>query len=48
MSVIADDLEDLARIGERLSREVVTGKGSLMVRPSYFTWLAAQPAYQFG
>jgi hypothetical protein len=45
---IADDLEDLALIGERLSRAVVAGKGSLMVRPSYFTWVAAQPAFQFG
>ena len=48
MRAIADDLDDLARIGEPLSRAVVAGKGSLIPRPSYFTWLATLPAYQFG
>ena len=48
MHAIADDLGDLARVAEPISRAVVAGKGTLMVRPSYFTWLAAQPAYQFG
>ena len=48
MQVIADDLDDLARIAEPISRAVVAGKGTVMVRPSYFTWLASQPAYQFG
>jgi len=45
MRAIADDL---ALIGERISRAVVAGKGALMVRPSYFTWLASQPAYNYG
>jgi hypothetical protein len=48
MRAITDDLEDLRAVGEPISRAVVKGKGSLMVRPSYFTWVAAQPAYQFG
>jgi hypothetical protein len=48
MRAIADDLDDLARIGEPLSRAVVAGKGSLISRPSYFTWLTTLPAYQFG
>lgn len=48
MEAIADDLDDLARIAEPISRAVVAGKGTLMVRPAYFTWLASQPAYQFG
>jgi hypothetical protein len=47
MHAIADSLDDLARIAEPISRSVVAGKGALMVRPSYFTWLASQPAYQF-
>lgn len=46
MRVIAPDLANLAAIGERLSRAVVAGKGSLMVRPSYFKWLSAQPSYR--
>jgi hypothetical protein len=48
MRAIADDLDDLARIGEPMSRAVVAGKGSLITRPSYFTWLTTLPAYQFG
>ena len=48
MQAIADDLDDLARIGEPLSRAVVAGKGSLISRPSYFSWLTTLPAYQFG
>jgi hypothetical protein len=48
LGAIADDLDDLARIGEPLSRAVVAGKGSLISRPSYFTWLTTRPAYQFG
>jgi hypothetical protein len=48
MQSIADDLDDLARIGERLSRSVVAGKGSLIPRPSYFGWMTTLPAYQFG
>jgi hypothetical protein len=48
IGAIAPDLDDLARIAEPISRAVVAGKGGLMVRPSYFTWLASQPAYQFG
>jgi hypothetical protein len=47
LGAIADDLDDLARIGETLSRAVVAGKGSLISRPSYFTWLTTLPAYQF-
>jgi hypothetical protein len=48
MRAIADDVNDLARIGEPLSRAVVAGKGSLIPRPSYFSWLTTLPAYQFG
>jgi hypothetical protein len=48
MRAIADELDDLARIAEPLSRAVVTGKGSLVPRPSYSTWLTTLPAYQFG
>jgi hypothetical protein len=48
MRAIADDLDDLARLGEPLSRAVVSGKGSLISRPSYFRWLVTLPAYQFG
>jgi hypothetical protein len=48
LRAIADDLDDLARIGEALSRAVVAGNGSLFPRPSYFTWLTTLPAYQFG
>jgi len=48
MRAVADRLDDLARIGEPLSRAVVAGKGSLVPRPSYFTWLTTVPAYQFG
>ena len=48
MRAIADDLDDLARLGEPLSRAVVAGKGSLLLRASYFSWLATLPAYQFG
>jgi hypothetical protein len=48
MRAIADSLDDLARIGEPLSRAVVAGKGSLISRPSYFSWLTTLPAYQFG
>lgn len=48
MRAIADDLDDLAQIGERLSRAVVAGKGSLITRPSYFSWMTTLPAYQFG
>lgn len=47
MHAIADVLDDLARTAEPLSRAVVAGKGLIMVRPSYFTWLASRPAYQF-
>ena len=46
MQAIADELDDLARTAEPISRAVVAGKGALMPRPSYFTWLASQPAYQ--
>ena len=48
MRALADELDDLARIAEPLSRAVVAGKGSLVSRPSYFSWLATLPAYQFG
>lgn len=48
MRAIADELDDLARIAEPLSRAVVAGKGSLLSRPSYFSWLSTLPAYQFG
>jgi hypothetical protein len=48
MRAIADSLDDLAHIGEPLSRAVVAGKGSLISRPSYFSWMTTLPAYQFG
>jgi len=48
MHAIADELDDFARIAEPLSRAVVAGKGSLVSRPSYCTWLTTLPAYQFG
>jgi hypothetical protein len=48
MRAIADDLDDLARIGEPLSRAVVVGKGSLIPRPGYAQWVTTLPAYQFG
>jgi len=48
MRAIADDLEDLARVAEPLSRAVVAGKGSLLPRPGYSSWLTTLPAYQFG
>jgi hypothetical protein len=47
MAEIEDALDDLARIAEPISRAVVAGRGALMARPSYFTWLASQPAYQY-
>jgi hypothetical protein len=47
MCAIEHSLDDLARIAEPISRAVVAGRGALMVRPSYYTWLAAQPAYQY-
>jgi hypothetical protein len=48
MRAIENALDDLARIAEPISRAVVAGRGAVMVRPSYFMWLAAQPAYQYG
>jgi hypothetical protein len=48
MRALAGELDELARIAEPLSRAVVAGKGSLLPRASYFSWLTTLPAYQFG